>query len=377
MIPKSMSRKTASFDQLIAYMDSEKSDQHFDLHHNCYARGQKNLAGEFFKNSQYLKSRKNGNILYHEIVSITLEDGVEVTYAKECLREIVLKYIAERCPKNMVYGCLHEDHADHLHYHLLISANERGEAKRYWHTKSKYDQIKRDLEEHVLRQYPELKQRRVITADQDTKKQSKKAAEMKRQNKKMTKQEEVRNTILKAMMHTSSLEDFHANLDAAGYAYYPRGKHHGVTVTHDDGQVKKYRFATIGVHESFEEYLAVMQGFADAQATQASQGDTADQDGEVRTQANKTEAPKDEPTQQQTDVPEDVVGEKEKQGEGREPKPEEPTPDADFSVIDDEPISETQDMEPPSFYQEMQDRRARQKQRKEQKSQKRKGKPHR
>lgn len=246
MIPKSMSRKTASFDQLIAYMDSEKSDQHFDLHHNCYARGQKNLAGEFFKNSQYLKSRKNGNILYHEIVSITLEDGVDAKYAKECLRDIALKYIAERCPKNLVYGTLHEDHAEHLHYHLLISANERGEEKRFWHTTPKFDQIKRDLEEYVLKEYPELKQRRVITADRETKKQSKKAAEMKRQNKKMTVREEVRNTILKAMMHTNRLEDFYANLAKMGYEYYTRGKHHGVTVTGDDGQMKNTGLPPLG-----------------------------------------------------------------------------------------------------------------------------------
>jgi len=164
-----MSRKTRSFGQLSAYMDSEKSDTRFDLHHNYFVRGRENIATVFFENSQQLKSRRNGNYLYHEILSITLEDGVNLSHAKECLREITLKYIQERCPRNMVYGCLHEDHKDHLHYHLMISANEKDEAKRFWLKKSDYDKIKRDLETHVLENYPELKQRKIVTADQKEK----------------------------------------------------------------------------------------------------------------------------------------------------------------------------------------------------------------
>jgi hypothetical protein len=326
-------------------MDSEKSDAHFDLHHNCYARGQKNLAGEFFQNSQKLKTRKNGNILYHEIVSITLEDGVEVQYAKEALREIALKYIEDRCPRNMVYGCLHEDHADHLHYHLLISANERGEEKRFWHTTAEFDQIKRNLEEYVLQEYPKLKQRRIITADRDSKKQSKKAAEMKRQNKKLSVRDQVKQAILKAMMHCQSVDEFQAKLSAKGYEFYTRGKNYGVTVSHEDGKVKKYRFSTLGIHESYEEFVQVMESLAQAQAM-----------------TDDPETPKEEAAQKQTEASENIAGEE----QGRES-----TPETDFSVIDDEPISENQDIEPPSFYQEMQDRRARQKQRKEQQSNKR------
>lgn len=265
MIPVSMSRKTPSFGQLSAYMDSEKSDSRYDLHHNYFVRGRENIAGAFYENSKALKSRRNGNYLYHEILSITLEEGVELRHAKECLREIALKYIADRCPRNMVYACLHEDHRDHLHYHLMISANEKGEAKRHWLTTKQFDTLKRNLETHVLENYSELKQRKIITADpkcslagEKEKRFSRKAAAQKRRTGKLERQEAVRETIFRAMTHTPSLAAFKEKLKTQGFEYYQRGKHHGVTVTHDDGKVQKYRFATIGAAEAFEEYLKAL-----------------------------------------------------------------------------------------------------------------------
>ena len=268
MIPVSMSRKTRSFGQLSAYMDSEKSDTRFDLHHNYFVRGQENIARAFFENSQNLKSRRNGNYLYHEIISITLEDGVNQQYAKECLREITLKYIQDRCPRNMVYGCLHEDHKDHLHYHLMISANELGEAKRHWLTKSQYDAVKRDLEIHVLENYPDLKQRKIITADQNEKRTSRKAVAQKRRTGKLERQEQVRDTIFGAMAHTSSFADFEAKLKAQGFEYYRRGKNHGVRVSHDDGKVQNYRFSTVGAGTAFEEYLKALDSLKAAEQAQ-------------------------------------------------------------------------------------------------------------
>lgn len=268
MIPVSMSRKTRSFRQLSAYMDSEKSDTRYDLHHNYFVRGRENIAGAFFENSQHLKSRRNGNYLYHEILSITLEQGVDRAYAKQCLREITLKYISERCPRNMVYGCLHEDHADHLHYHLMISANELGEEKRHWLTKSQYDAVKRDLETHVLENYPDLKQRKIITADRKEKRSSRKAAAQKRRTGKLERQEQVRDTIFGAMAHTSSFADFEAKLKAQGFEYYRRGKNHGVRVSHEDGKVQNYRFSTVGAGTAFEEYLKALDSLKAAEQAQ-------------------------------------------------------------------------------------------------------------
>lgn len=265
MIPKSMSRKTPSFGQLVSYMSSEKADDSFDLYQNCLARGGADITDAFTANSQHLRTRKNGNYLYHEILSISLEQGVERTHAKQCLREIALVYISQRCPRNMVYGCLHDDHADHLHYHLMISANEQHQSARLRLTKAKFDTIKRDLETHVLENYPELKQRKIVTADRDEKKTSHKASQQKRRTGKLERQEAVRATIAEAMIHTSSLEDFKSYLEGKRYQFYTRGKHYGVEVIHDTGKVARYRFATIGVHDDFELYLASLEALTEAQ----------------------------------------------------------------------------------------------------------------
>ena len=290
MISKSMSRKTPSFGQLVSYMSSEKADDSFDLHQNCLARGEADIAAAFAANSQHLKTRKNGNYLYHEILSISLEQGVEREHAKQCLREIALEYISKRCPRNMVYGCLHDDHSDHLHYHLMVSANAQHETARLRLSKSEFDRVKRDLEAHVLQHYPQLKQRKIVTADRDEKNISHKASKQKQRTGKLERQDGVRATILEAMRHTSNLEDFKAYLEVKRYRFYTRGKHYGVEVVHDTGKVAKYRFATIGVHEDFECYVATLGQAKDAQeAPERPRGAHDDAHGTERSENNQAE----------------------------------------------------------------------------------------
>jgi len=272
MITKSLSRKTPSFGQLAGYMsesgymNSEKADSLFEIYQHCFARGSRNIAEEFLKNSEHLSKRKNGNYLYHEILSITLEQGVDMKYAKEALRELALEYIQKRCPRNMVYGCLHDDHADHIHYHLMISSNERGDSKRYWLTKKQLDDVKRHIEMHCLEHYPDLKQRPVMTATSAEKKVSRKAAEEKRRQGKLERHDRVRGIIFEAMARTQTLDDFIDTLAEKNCRYYTRGKHYGVEVQHPDGKVEKYRFATLGIHEEYENYRSTLEALEQAES---------------------------------------------------------------------------------------------------------------
>ena len=265
MIPKSLSRKTPSFNQLIAYMQSDKADEHFELYQHCFTRGEAALAREFFENSELVGKRKNGNYLYHEILSITIEEGVDRNHAKTCLRELALRYVGERCPGNMVYGCLHDDHEGHIHYHLMISANERGESRRLRLSKGRFDEIKRELETHTLEKYPELKQRRIITAEREEKKLSRKAAEVKRKGGKLERQDFVRRGIHEAMVAARSVDEFRELLLGKQFEYYQRGKHHGVSVTHPDGRQEKYRFSTLGIATDFEMYQESLERLSEAQ----------------------------------------------------------------------------------------------------------------
>lgn len=265
MISKSLSRKTPSFKQLISYMHSDKADERFDIYQHCFSRGEAALAREFFENSELLGKRKNGNYLYHEILSITVEEGVERQHAKACLRDLAMRYVQERCPGNMVYGCLHDDHRDHIHYHLMVSSNERGESRRVRLSKGRFDEIKRKLESYVLEAYPELKQRKGITAERKGKKLSRKAAEVKRKGGKLERQDFARRVIHEAMVASRSMDQFRELLLGKQFEYYQRGKHHGVQVTHPDGRQEKYRFATLGIAADFEMYQESLKCLSEAQ----------------------------------------------------------------------------------------------------------------
>lgn len=323
MITKSMSRKTPSFSQLAEYMDSEKSDGCYDIHHNCFVTGQDNIARVFYENSQHLSARKNANYLYHEIISITLEEGVDRDLAKQCLRELTEEYIQSRCPNNMVFGCLHEDHEEHLHYHLMISANELGEKVRFRMTKKQFDTMKRDLESHALENYPQLKQRKIVTAERGDKIISNKASKQKQRTGKLERQEAVRATIAEAMNFARNLEDFKTYLEVKRYRFYTRGKHYGVEVTHDTGKIAKYRFATIGAHEDFESYLATLEQLKEAEPSPEGPQEEGFERNASSGGAGETSTP-DEQEKQAEDA-----GPKEKDHGEEEPLQEEP-PKSEF-----------------------------------------------
>lgn len=118
-----MSRKEPSFAQLISYIERGASQPSWRIRHNLLVRDPDAIRTEFEQNADFLARRKNGVFLYHEIISITRARGVSDELQKSRLREIAERYIAERCPENLVFGNLHDDTAHSLHYHLIISAN--------------------------------------------------------------------------------------------------------------------------------------------------------------------------------------------------------------------------------------------------------------
>ena len=69
-----MPRKDASFGQLISYItDQGKADAQYYYGHNTFSNDPKIALQTIKENAQHLKSRKNGNTMYHEVLSITRE----------------------------------------------------------------------------------------------------------------------------------------------------------------------------------------------------------------------------------------------------------------------------------------------------------------
>jgi hypothetical protein len=87
---------------------------------------------EFEANAQHLEARKNGNYLYHEIISLDPNTTEEISIKEQVkiLHDVADKYLSLRAKNNLSYGKIHCDKS-HVHLHLCISANEVYSNKRH------------------------------------------------------------------------------------------------------------------------------------------------------------------------------------------------------------------------------------------------------
>lgn len=231
-----MSRKEASFSNLYDYMKkgTEEKDLKYRYSRNLYGNTREEIIEEFEKNSKLLQQRKNGNYLYHEVVSIKKPQNSQTkTYEKEALFDLVNYYVEQRCPNNLVYGYLHDEHKHNLHFHLMISANEINKKTRYRITKQKLKEAKEKAENLALSKYPELKQEKTMT------KQSQYAK---------NKQGLIDSFEFNARI-SSSYQEFLQAMENDGFIYYKRGKTDGFKIEQTG---KKHRLKTLGLSKEFE-----------------------------------------------------------------------------------------------------------------------------
>ena len=264
MIIKSMSRKEPSFGQLVAYMSDEKSDRAFDLHHHVFTRDPEDIAAEFEDNARLLGKRKGGNYLFHEILSLDTRECGQGREVKEKLRLLAFEYIEHRCARNMVYGAMHRDHEGHLHYHLMISANERGDKSRLRFSPGQLAKTKREVERHCREVYPELKQPEVMDQspeDRDKRRdqrKSQKQQEMEKRGAKLTKKEQLAQELRGMMAYAKSQVEFERLLQDRGFTLRQRGSNWVIDriAREDETQkTKPHRFSTLGIHADYETFL--------------------------------------------------------------------------------------------------------------------------
>lgn len=257
MIIKSMTRKHASFRQLIDYIeDGQKSRSFFRVYHNLYNRDSEQIKAEFSENAKSLKFRKNGVYLYHEVISITRSQHTQEDEQKEALQAIVREYLVRRASRQLAYAVLHEDKKDNLHFHLVISANESGNESRKRLSKAEFSEIQTSLEKWVLETFPQLEQKAVFEKNQTDQQKHEKAqkarisndgAELKRRGGKTTQRDDMKETIENIFTTSTNGRDFSEKMEQAGLKLYQRGKNYGVTA--EDGT--KYRFSTLGLAEAW------------------------------------------------------------------------------------------------------------------------------
>lgn len=309
MIIKSMGRKATGktsgmgargggvFSRLVAYMT--RADDHEAaesvIWHGFYGHAgmpAQDIVDEFQCNAARLKERKNGNVLYHEILSFSKGHSLHEHELIRSVTDIGQEYLRQRAPDQMAFGAVHRN-TDHIHLHLMISANEVGKPERVRLSKKDFADIQKSVETYALQHYPELAQTRVYDKARSAERLKTQAHE---QAMKARTGAQSRKEALKAQLHqlferARSSEDLEALLRDAGMFTYTRGKNQGVVVRDADGQERKHRFSTLGLDTH---YLATVERFGQGRAEASpKEPPTPDQEDSMKPKNPAANIPKD------------------------------------------------------------------------------------
>jgi hypothetical protein len=262
MIIKSMSRKEPSFSQLLAYVSRDASDTRYELRHNVLGRDLETMTAEMEDNAKLLHRRKNGVVMYHEIISITRARSISEDMQKELLREVVLDYVRQRAPQCLVFGALHHDQGRQLHYHLVISANPYGVRNRHRLTKKEFRDIQVGIERRVLALHPELEQSLSIGKKAKPRALSQPGIELQRRTGQTPRKQGLKDRLTAIFAVATDKDDLFVRLTDARLELYARGKSISIRDLSND---RNHRLGTLGVADAF----AAMSTRFDQKSTEA------------------------------------------------------------------------------------------------------------
>jgi hypothetical protein len=249
MIIRVMTRKEPSFRQLLDYVNRDASDARFVISHNLMETGTHAIAAEFEANAKLLRAHVNGTVMFHDILSITRSGSLGLERQKELLQEIARDYIGRRAPNHLVYAGLHDDHAKHLHYHFIISANPHGEWKRAHLSKPQLRTLQVEMEARVLSRYPELEQKPAMSRKARGPKLTQPGQELFRRTSKVPERQRVSDALTAIFGAARTKDDLFARLTDQRLELYRRGKSIGVR---DLDTGRNHRLVTLGLADAFK-----------------------------------------------------------------------------------------------------------------------------
>jgi len=251
MIIKSMSRSSMSFSSLYDYLtrDSDAELSTHNLYSSAYNR--ESIVKEFMDNASHLKRSRGKNYLYHEIISLQ-QSALSLEAQSKILKELSHYYLTHRASEHLSFSALHKD-KDHIHMHLMISANTITGNRRIRLSKKEFASIQKNAEQYLAQNYPELEATEHYQREQPEAKKAKSSRseqELKSRSKKGSKKEELFNT-LKNLFEKATSENYFTNaLKNREIAFYTRGKTTGVIF-----EGKKYRLKTLGLQLEYNQLL--------------------------------------------------------------------------------------------------------------------------
>ena len=270
-----MARKSPSFGQRLAYMTLPERVGPA-ITHNLTASGD-DLAGvhrEFLDNFRYLPPRKNGNVLYHEVLSFSDLDRTNVT--PSVLEGLTKKYLELRAPYALAFAQSHFD-TDCPHVHIMISANNCRSTRRLRLSRAEFSQVKRSLEKFQRQQYPFLQHSVVLERDgidhntQGTRiKERRSESERSRRLLKTdtstpSRKQQIHDLVAQQLVAARSAKGLYQRLKILGLHLYKHGKYFAVhdLVGNPESAVpgRRYRLRTLGLDDTFKNALRRWQPF--------------------------------------------------------------------------------------------------------------------
>jgi len=291
MIIKSLSRKNGSyrsFQQLYDYITRDDGcDQRFNFTHNFFADDRDSILREFARNAEFIPKRKNGNYLYHEILSFTRSTKLSQTQQLEIIRNIALRYVQDRARGCLAFGGVHTDKNNQLHVHIIVSANQLDQSSKHSLSTKVFDQIKRNAEAYVLEHYPEMEQEKLINQTQEDKLKASSQREQafqKRTGKKSDKQL-FKEQVEALMSQANTDEQFRELLELHGIAYTYKPANITLTNPNTNSKRNTHRLKTLGLQESYETMLGREQ----------KQSENVKQESDTQQKTTRQQSQKNEP----------------------------------------------------------------------------------
>lgn len=244
-----MSRKTASFSQLINYLNNgrvEKDD--YSFRYNVYSHKPDFITKEYLENYKNLKKRKNGNAILHEVISLKHQNNLSIKEQREMLKDLAEQYTNTRAKNNLVYGVIHEQ-KNQVHCHLMISSNELTSEKNKRLSKKEFEEVKANLKNYAYTKYPTLEKEKTNRKARAKTRKIDNEVQLKKRTGKKSDKEIMKERLQAIFTKSNSPQSFISTLEAAKIRVYQRGKTFGFL---DEATNKKYRLKTLELEREFE-----------------------------------------------------------------------------------------------------------------------------
>ena len=249
------------FKELINYIMNDKGrideSNTFTITHNLRSTDSNEIIKEFQKNDEYRKKRKNGVVLYSEILSFSPKDS-RGNLNLDVLEDITRKFIELRGEKAL---CLAKPHIENenIHIHFCFSGTEYKSSKTLRIDNKQFREIRIEMEKYQLEKYPELtnsicylnnwEKNRLI--DQEKLKQSDKEFQLKKRTGKQSDKDIVRAILQECYQKSESKGNFFNRIAEQGIELYKYiEKTNGIKFNS-----RKFRFKSLKISEKQIELL--------------------------------------------------------------------------------------------------------------------------